>query len=62
MSCRGNLTSSTPAQAGLVVVGETKIDQAVQNAVTNAEKQTAEELGVNPKDIHRALQEAAKDM
>jgi uncharacterized membrane protein len=51
-----------PGQAGLVVVGESKVEEAVQNAVTRAEKQTAEDLGVDPKDIDKALQEALKDM
>lgn len=51
-----------PGQAGLVVVGETKVEQAVQRAVTRAEKETAEELGVSPKDIDRALREAMRDM
>ena len=51
-----------PGQAGLVVVGETRVEQAIQDAVTNAEKHTAHELGVDPKDIDRALQEAVKDM
>jgi uncharacterized membrane protein len=51
-----------PGQAGLVIVGESKIENAIQNAVTHAEKVTAEELGVNPKDIDRALQNAMKEM
>jgi uncharacterized membrane protein len=51
-----------PGQAGLVVVGETKVEEAVQDAVSRAEKVTAEELGVDPKDIDRALQEAMKEM
>jgi len=51
-----------PGQAGLVVVGESKVEEAIQNAVTRAEKETAEELGVDPKDIDRALQEAMKEM
>jgi uncharacterized membrane protein len=51
-----------PGQAGLVVVGETQIEQAIQKAVTRAEKETAEELGVSPKDIDRAMQEAMKQM
>ena len=51
-----------PGQAGLVVVGESKVKEAVQKAVTRAEKQTAEDLGVDPKDIDKALQEAVKDM
>jgi uncharacterized membrane protein len=51
-----------PGQAGLIVVGESKVEEAIQNAVTGAEKATAEELGVNPKDIDKTLQEAVKDM
>jgi uncharacterized membrane protein len=51
-----------PGQAGLIVVGETKIEQAVQKAVTRAEKETAEELGVPPKDIDKALEEAVGRM
>ena len=51
-----------PGQAGLVVVGESKVEEAIQNAVTRAEKETAEELGVDPKDIDRTLREAAKEM
>ena len=51
-----------PGQAGLVVVGESKVEDAIQNAVTGAEKQTAAELGVDPKDIDKAMKEAMKDM
>ena len=51
-----------PGQAGLVVVGESKVEEAIQNAVTRAEKETAEELGVDPKDIDRTLREAEKEM
>ena len=51
-----------PGQAGLVVVGETKVEQAIENAITGDERHTAEELGVDPKDIDRALQEAVKEM
>jgi len=35
---------------------------AVKNAVTRAEKQTAQELGVDPKDIDKALQQAVNEM
>jgi len=51
-----------PGQAALIVVGEGKVEEAIENAVTGAEKETAEELGVNPKDIDRALQDAMKEM
>ena len=33
-----------------------------KNAVTRAEKQTAQELGVDPKDIDKALQQAVNEM
>jgi uncharacterized membrane protein len=51
-----------PGQAGLVVVGESKVEEAIQHAVTRAEKETAEELGVDPKDIDRAVNDAIKGM
>jgi len=51
-----------PGEAGLVVVGESKVEDAIKKAVTRAEKQTAKQLDVNPKDIDRALQEAVKEM
>lgn len=51
-----------PGEAGLVVVGESKVEAAIQKAVTRAEKQTAEELGVDPKDIDKVLQETLSDM
>jgi uncharacterized membrane protein len=51
-----------PGQAGLVIVGESRIEDAIEDAVTRAEKATAEDLGVDPKDIDKALQEAMKQM
>lgn len=51
-----------PGHAGLVVVGESKIMDDIQNSVTRAEKETAEELGVDPKDLDRAMQAAVKEM
>lgn len=51
-----------PGQAGLVVVGETKVEHAIAEAVTRAEKQTAKELDVNPKDVDRIMREAVSDM
>ena len=44
------------------VVGESKVEDAIKNAVTRAEKQTAQELGVDPKDIDKALQQAVNEM
>ena len=46
-------------QAALVVVGESKLEQALDRADLKAEKQVARELGVNPRDIDRAVMEAA---
>ncbi len=51
-----------PGEAGLVVVGESKVEAAIQKAVKHAEKETAEELGVDPKDIDKVLQEAVSGM
>ncbi len=51
-----------PGQAGLVIVGESKVEDAIKKAVTRAEKQTAQELDVPPKDLDKALQQAVKEM
>ena len=51
-----------PGQAGLVVVGESKVKEAIQKAVKKAEKEVAEELGVDPKDVDQVLQDALKDL
>ncbi len=51
-----------PGEAGLVIVGESKVKAAIEDAVTRAEKETAKELGVNPKDIDSALRAATKEM
>jgi uncharacterized membrane protein len=51
-----------PGQAGLVIVGESKVEDAIKKAVTRAEKQTAKELDVPPKDLDKALQQAVKEM
>jgi uncharacterized membrane protein len=51
-----------PGEAGLVVVGESKIQEAIRKAVTRAEKQTARELDVDPKNIDRTLQQAVGEM
>ena len=49
-------------QAALVIVGESKVEQAVEKAGLKAEKHVAKELGVSPKDIDKALQEAATEV
>ena len=51
-----------PGQAGLVVVGESKVKDAVKKAVTRAVNETAEDLDVDPKDLDKALQQAVKEM
>jgi uncharacterized membrane protein len=51
-----------PGQAGLVVVGESKVKEAVQKAVTRAVKETADDLDVDPKDLDKELQQAIKEM
>ncbi len=47
-------------QAALVIVGESTIADAVNKAGLKAEKQVAKELDVKPKDIDKAVQEAAE--
>jgi uncharacterized membrane protein len=54
--------SIDPGQAGLVVVGESKVEQAVEHAVTKAERQTVKPLDVKPEDIDGTLQGAVKEM
>jgi uncharacterized membrane protein len=49
-------------QAALVIVGESTIEQAVEKAELKAEKQVAKELDVKPKDINKAIQEAASEV
>jgi uncharacterized membrane protein len=51
-----------PGQAGLVVVGENKVEDAIKKAVTGAEKQTAKDLDVDPKDIDKTLEKTVKEM
>jgi uncharacterized membrane protein len=51
-----------PGEAGLIVVGDTKVEEAVQKAVTRAEKETAEQLGVSPKEIDKTLQDTIAQM
>jgi uncharacterized membrane protein len=51
-----------PGQAGLVVIGESKVKNAIADAVTGAEKEAAHELGVSPKDIDQAMKAAMKDL
>jgi len=54
--------AGSPGQAGLVIVGESKVEDAIQHTVTRAEKQTAKELDVDPKNVDKALQATVKEM
>ena len=47
--------------AALVVVGESKIEQALDKAALKAEKHVAKELDVSPGDIDAAVREAAAE-
>lgn len=51
-----------PGQAGLVVIGDSKVEDAIKRAVTRADQQTARELDVKAKDLDRTLQQAVKEM
>ena len=48
--------------AALVVVGESKVEQAVDKAALKAEKHVAKELDVKPSDIDAAVREAAAEV
>jgi uncharacterized membrane protein len=49
-------------QAALVIVGESKVEQAVDKAALKAEKHVAKELDVKPEDIDKAVREAATEV
>jgi uncharacterized membrane protein len=49
-------------QAALVIVGESKVAEAVDKAALKAEKHVAKELDVKPKDIDKAIKEAATEV
>ena len=49
-------------QAALVIVGESTLEQAVDKAGLKAEKHVAKELDVKPKDIDKAVREAATEV
>lgn len=48
--------------AALVVVGESKIEEAVDKAALKAEKHVAKELDVKPSDIDAAVREAVSEV
>jgi uncharacterized membrane protein len=49
-------------QAALVIVGESKVAEAVDKAALKAEKHVAKELDVKPKDIDKAIKDAATEV
>jgi uncharacterized membrane protein len=49
-------------QAALIIVGESKLEQALNKAVLKAEKHVAKELDVSTKDVDEAVQEAAREV
>jgi len=49
-------------QAALIIVGESKLKQAVEKAELKAEKHVAKELDVSKKDVDKAVQEAATEV
>ncbi len=49
-------------QAALVIVGESKVQQALNKAALKAEKHIARELGVSAMDVDQAIQEAAREV
>lgn len=46
-------------EAALLVVGESKVEQALDKATLKAEKHIAKQLDVSPKDVDEAVREAA---
>src|ERR1700749_4586939 len=48
-------------QAALIIVGQSKLQQALDKAVLKAEKPVAKERGVSPKDVAQAIQDPAKE-
>jgi uncharacterized membrane protein len=49
-------------QAALVIVGESKVAEAVDKAALKADKHVGKELDVQSKDIDKAVQEAATEV
>ena len=49
-------------QAALVIVGESKLQEAIDKAALKAEKHAAKELNVSPKDVDKAVREAASEV
>ena len=51
-----------PGEAGLLVVGESKVEQVLAKSIKRAEKKTAKELDIDPKDVDRVMEEAIQGM
>jgi uncharacterized membrane protein len=51
-----------PGEAGLIVVGEGKVEEAIEKAVTRAERETTERLDVEPQKIDKTLEGAIGEM
>jgi uncharacterized membrane protein len=49
-------------QAALIIVGESKLQQAVAKAELKAEKHVTKELDVSKKNVDKAVQEAAREV
>ena len=49
-------------QAALIIVGESKLEQALDKAELKAEKHVAKELDVSPGDLDKAVREAAGEV
>ena len=49
-------------QAALVIVGESKIAQAIDKAALKADKHVAKEINTESKDIDKAVREAASEV
>ncbi len=51
-----------PGEAGLLVIGESKIEQTLAKSIKRADKQTARELDIDPKDVDRVMEEAIRGL
>jgi uncharacterized membrane protein len=49
-------------RAGLLVIGESTVEQAIDKAALKAEKHVAKELNVSSKDLDQAVREAAGEL
>jgi uncharacterized membrane protein len=49
-------------QALLIVLGETKLQEALEKARLKAEKRVAKQLDVSTKDVHQAVEQAAGEV